>query len=388
VTITEAMRITLEARGVGTAARVFRIAHGAALSVGLAAVVLGTVPSIVAAEGRVLDILAYAVLAFFTLEYAARIAIAPHLSAWRGRLSISAVRWRWMVSTWGIIDLLAWLPSLAALLLADDPTMARLFGVVWVLKLARHSPRLGLLARVLRQAREPLLAVFFAFLIILIFAATFAYLVEGEAQPDTFGTIPEALWWAITTLTTTGYGDAVPATPLGRTIAGGVMVCGIILFALWAGILATEFALEMRRHEFLRTWDLVAKVPYFRDVSATVIAEVASLLKPRDYASHSVIMRRGDPGDCMFFIVEGEIEVELKPTPIRLGPGEFVGEIALITGGPRTATVIARKKAVLLELDIADFRLIAARHPELTRAIDQEAANRVERARTATGHAE
>jgi len=388
VTITEAMRITLEARGVGTVARVFRIAHGAALSLGLASVVLGTVPSIVAAEGRVLDILAYAVLAFFTLEYAARVAIAPSLSAWRGRLSVSAVRWRWMVSTWGIIDLLAWLPSLAALLLVDDPTMARLFGVVWVLKLARHSPRLGLLGRVLRQAREPLLAVFFAFLIILIFAATFAYLVEGEAQPDTFGTIPEALWWAITTLTTTGYGDAVPATPLGRTIAGGVMVCGIILFALWAGILATEFALEMRRHEFLRTWDLVAKVPYFRDVSATVIAEVASLLKPRDYASHSVIMRRGDPGDCMFFIVEGEIEVELKPTPIRLGPGEFVGEIALITGGPRTATVIARQKAVLLELDIADFRLIAARHPELTRAIDQEAANRVERARAATGHAE
>jgi len=388
VTITEAMRITLEARGGGTAARLFRVAHGAALALGLGSVVLGTVPSIVAAQGGVLDTLAYAVLAFFTLEYAARVAVAPRLSAWRGRLSASTLRWRWMISTWGIIDLAAWLPSLVALIVVDDPTLARLFGVLWVLKLARHSPRLGLLGRVLRQAREPLLAVFFAFLIILIFAATLAYLVEGETQPDKFGTIPEALWWAITTLTTTGYGDAVPLTPLGRTLGGAVMVCGIILFALWAGILATEFALEMRRQEFLRTWDLVAKVPYFRDVSATVIAEVASLLKPRDFAAHSVIMRRGDPGDCMFFIVEGEIEVDVKPAPIRLGPGAFVGEIALITGGPRTATVIARQKAVLLELDIADFRLIAARHPELTQAIDQEAANRVERARTASRHAE
>jgi len=380
------MRSALEPRGASLAARVFQFVHGLVLTTGLASVVLDTVPSMAASHGALFDGVAYAALGFFAFEYFARLIIAPQESAAPGRQSISWIRAHWMISVWGIIDLLAWLPSVL-LIVVGNPAAARLFCVAWILKLARHSPRLGLLGRVLRQAREPLLAVFFAFLIILTLAATFAYLVERSSQPNHFGSIPEALWWAITTLTTTGYGDAVPVTPIGRMIAGTVMVCGIIIFALWAGILATEFAQEMRRHEFLRTWDLVAKVPYFQEVGPTVIAEVARMLKPREYAAHSVIMRRGDPGDCMFFIVEGDIEVDVKPKPIQLGPGAFFGEIALLTGGPRTATVVARQRAVLLELDIADFRLIAARHPELARVIDQEAASRAERTRAAAGPA-
>ena len=378
------MHSALEPRGPSPVARAFQIIQGQGLGVGLASVVLDTVPSMAATHGTLFDTLAYVALGFFALEYLARLIVAPQERTRHRRQSASRLRLRWMISVWGIIDLSAWLPSVL-LVAVGDPAAARLFCIAWVLKLARHSPRLGLLGRVLRQAREPLLAVFFAFLIILTLAATLAYLVEGPSQPNHFGSIPESLWWAITTLTTTGYGDAVPITPLGRVIGGTVMVCGIVIFALWAGILATEFAQEMRRHEFLRTWDLVAKVPYFQQVGPAVIAEVARMLKPRDYAAHSVIMRRGDPGDCMFFIVEGDVEVEVKPKPIRLGPGAFFGEIALLTGGPRTATVIARQKTVLLELDIADFRLIAARHPELAQAIDQEAANRAEHARAAAG---
>src|SRR5213079_1451267 len=109
------------------------------------------------------------------------------------------------------------------------------------------------------------------------------YLIERGSQPQVFSSIPAALWWAIVTLTTTGYGDVTPLTPLGRMLAGIVMVSGILVFALWAGILATGFAEETRRREFLRTWDLVAKVPFFHDVGAAVIADVARLLRPRDY---------------------------------------------------------------------------------------------------------
>jgi voltage-gated potassium channel len=159
-------------------------------------------------------------------------------------------------------------------------------------------------------------------------------------------------------------------------LAGIVMVSGILVFALWAGILATGFAEETRRREFLRTWDLVAKVPFFRDVGAAVIADVARLLRPRQYPSGAIIVRRGAPGDCMYFIVSGQVEVQLSPEPIVLGPGEFFGEVALLTGGPRNATIVAARQCTLLSLDIVDFRELLGRQPDLARVIHEEAERR------------
>src|SRR5207248_6438371 len=106
------------------------------------------------------------------------------------------------------------------------------------------------------------------------------------------------------------------------------------------------------------------------------IAEVARLLRPRHVGAGSVVMRRGQPGDCMFFIVSGRLEVQVEPRPVILSNGDFVGEMALITGEPRTATVTAREHTELLALDLADFRELAGRHPELANAIAKEAANR------------
>jgi len=155
------------------------------------------------------------------------------------------------------------------------------------------------------------------------------------------------------------------------------MVCGIMVFALMAGILATGYADEMRRREFLRTWELVAKVPFFHNLGATLIAEVARLLRVRDYPANAVIMRRGEPGDCMYFIVEGEVEIELQPQPLRLEAGAFFGELALLTGAPRNATIIAVRPCVLLTLDIVDFFELLGRQPELARVIHEEASQRL-----------
>ena len=91
--------------------------------------------------------------------------------------------------------------------------------------------------------------------------------------------MPAALWWAVTTITTTGYGDKIPASFAGRLLGGGVMVAGIGLFALWAGILASGFAQELRRRDFLESWDLVVRLPLFRNLGAAALAEVARLLK-------------------------------------------------------------------------------------------------------------
>jgi voltage-gated potassium channel len=214
------------------------------------------------------------------------------------------------------------------------------------------------------------------FLMVLVLAATLGYVFEGRAQPDTFGTIPRALWWAVATLTTVGYGDEIPVTTLGRVLAGVVMLCGIGVCALWTAILVTGFGYEMRRSEFLRTWDLIARVPYFKGLGAGTIAEVAQLLRPSDFAAGTVIMRRGEPGDCMYFIVSGEISIELRPKPVVLGPGDFFGEMALVTGDPRSATAVTRSHCELLHLDLADFRHLEARHPEVAMLIAAEARRR------------
>ena len=178
-------------------------------------------------------------------------------------------------------------------------------------------------------------------------------------------------------MTTTGYGDVVPQTVGGRVLAGTVMIGGILVFALWAGILANGYAEELRRREFLRTWELVAKVPFFQNIGAALIAEVARLLRPRDYPQGVVVMRRGQPGDCMYFIAEGEVEVQLPSQRVYLGPGQFVGELALLTGAPRNATVVTTQSSMLLLLDIAHFHELLGRQPELAWIIHEEAGLRL-----------
>lgn len=253
---------------------------------------------------------------------------------------------------------------------------ALLIGAVSMLKALRDAPGIGLLGRVVREERGVLGTLGVAFAIVLVGAATLLHLLERASQPEAFGTFADSLWWAVVTLTTTGYGDEVPKTGLGRVIAGLVMGSGITLFALLAGILAGGFFEELRRRDFLSNWDLVAKVPLFKDVGAGAISEVARLLKPRKFAAGQTVMRRGDPGDRMYFIVAGEAEVRVDGPPIPLGVGQFFGEIALVHGGPRTATVVARTASTLLVLDIADFRELCGRRPELTEAIAKAASER------------
>jgi len=301
------------------------------------------------------------------------VAIAPW-AHWAHRDEAWRARAHWARTFAGIVDLAGALPLLA--LVAAPPETAQLFGAFWLLKLAPYAPGLDLVGRVLRNARRTLFGLLLGFMMLLMLAATLAYVLEGRAQPDTFGSIPRALWWAVATLTTVGYGDEIPVTPLGRILAGAVMLCGIGVCALWTAILVTGFSYEMRRSEFLRTWDLVARVPYFKGLGAGTIAEVAQLLRPSDFAAGTVIMRRGEPGDCMYFIVSGEISIELRPKPVVLGPGDFFGEMALVTGDPRSATALTRTHCELLHLDLADFRQLEARHPEVATLIAAEAKRR------------
>jgi len=97
--------------------------------------------------------------------------------------------------------------------------------------------------------KEELLIAIFSVLVLLVFSSSLMYFVEHEAQHDKFASIPAAMWWGISTLTTIGYGDMYPITPLGKVLGGVIALLGIGLFALPAGILASGFAAEIQRKE-------------------------------------------------------------------------------------------------------------------------------------------
>ena len=354
------------------AARIFRVVHHVLAAFGIAIVLAETMEPVQADYGAELAAGFYVVGGFFIAEYLLRLIAAPskpgheHLPAWRARAL-------WAVSPGGIFDLVCALPGV---LFMTERSWASFFGFIWASKYVRYSPGLASLGRVVRNERQSLFSVLLGFGIVLLTAASIAYLLEREANPAVFGSIPAALWWAIVTLTTTGYGDVVPSTVAGRILGGSVMTGGILVFALWSGILANGYAQELRRREFLRTWELVAKVPFFHNIGASLIAEVARLLRPRDYPAGAVVMRRGQPGDCMYFIADGEVEIQLPGQNVYLISGQFFGEVALLTGAPRNATVVATQPSTLLSLDIVDFHELLARQPELARIIHEEAQHR------------
>src|SRR5262249_25491513 len=125
--------------------------------------------------------------------------------------------------------------------------------------------------------------------------ASIMHVIERHAQPDKFGTIPDAMWWAIVTLGTIGYGDVVPVTALGRVVTSVTIFVGLIMIALPIGIVATAFADEIHRRDFVVTWGMVARVPLFAELEATDIADIMRLLHAQQVEPGDVIARRGEP---------------------------------------------------------------------------------------------
>ena len=290
----------------------------------------------------------------FSVEYALRIwsCTEDPQSTHRGPV---ADRLRYALSPMAIIDFLAIAPFYVSMLFAIDLRFLRVFRLLRLLKLTRYSPAIEMLGRVLYNERRALFSALLIMLVLLVFASSLMHLIEHEAQPDAFGSIPAAMWWAVVTLTTVGYGDAAPVTPLGQMLGGFVTILGVGTFALPAGILASGFAQEVKRREFIVSWDVVAKVPLFGSLTAAQIAEIAKLLRPRITIPGEVVARKGDMGDAMYFIASGRVEVRIEPEPIELKGGDFFGEISLVKQAPRTADVIASTSCQLLALSRTRF---------------------------------
>jgi voltage-gated potassium channel len=345
----------------------YRFLHCVVLVGGLAAAAAMTVSAIRDTDGIWLGFVLWACFAFFLFEWGTRGWVAAH----EERLAA------YLFSAEGLIDALAVLPIPLALLAGVPAQSAWLLSALWLLKLAPLVPGLALLGRVVAQEARPLTSVLVLFLIILFLAAVALHVLERDSQPDKFGSLPGALWWAVTTMTTTGYGDSVPDSSLGRVIGGLVMLSGLGLAGLWTGIMATGFAAEHRRRDFITNWELVSKVPFLRSLDPAGIIEITRMLRRLDVPERTVVVRRGRTGDCMYFIASGEVEVKVEPHPVRLGPGAFFGELALLGGGIRNATVATVSPTTLLVLDLTDFRAFAASHPDLARAVEAEAERRL-----------
>jgi voltage-gated potassium channel len=200
----------------------------------------------------------------FSIEYALRLWSVPESG--RSRL-------RWIVSPTALIDLIAILASVLPFLGANA-MLLRLLRVLRILRIARlggFSRAFTIMERAMRARASHLGVTLVLSLFFLVVGATLIYLIEGDAQPDKFGSIPRSLWWTAVTMTTVGYGDVVPATPLGKLMAALISTGGIVLIAIPTGIVAASFSDEFAEADRSRA----------EAAAATAEAAAASLLDER-----------------------------------------------------------------------------------------------------------
>ncbi len=182
----------------------------------------------------------------FTVEYVLRLWICTLDVRFR---PLVGGRIRFALTPMAIIDLASFLPFYIPLFAFDLRFIraVRLFRLFRLLKLGRYSRSLRTLTRVIMAKKEELAITLFSGAIVLVIASSLMYFVERESQPETFSSIPAAMWWGVVTLTTVGYGDVYPKTIFGKLIGALVAVLGVGMFALPAGIIASGFASEVRK---------------------------------------------------------------------------------------------------------------------------------------------
>lgn len=187
-------------------------------------------------------------VAIFTAEYVLRMWSCVDGSDPRFSDPVKG-RLRYAVSPMALIDLLAVAPFFLAAFVSVDLRFLRVLRILRILKLSHYFSVLNVLLDALREERKAFGAALFLMTIAVLFAASGIYLVEHEAQPAAFSSIPSAMWWSVVTLTTVGYGDVSPVTPAGKFFGAAISVLGVGMVALPTAILAHGFTRELRRRE-------------------------------------------------------------------------------------------------------------------------------------------
>lgn len=330
----------------------------------VAAFVAETVPAVHAAWSRWFHGFEVFSVAVFTIEYALRIWTAvevPYLARkrpWKARLDFAQ-------QPALIIDLLAILPFYLSALFPVDLRILRTLRLLRFLKLSRYSPAMYTLMRVLSNERKALAGACLLLSMALLFSATLMYYIEGNAQPDKFGNIPEAAWWAIATLTTVGYGDVTPITALGKVVGGATMIVGLCILALPVAIISTGFAQELQRRDFVISWSLMSRVPLLARLDAKEAAEIMPLLEAHNLPPNFEVVKKGAPGDAMYFIASGKLEKLINGERHTYSAGDVFGVDAMFENGQHGGAVITASRCRLLKLQREDFHRLASKQPRV-----------------------
>lgn len=304
----------------------------------------------------------------FTIEYAVRLWVCIEFPLLRSASPLQA-RFIWAKTPYMLVDLLVLLPFYLGFFFAIDLRVLRIFRLLRFLKLIRFSSALTTLGRVIVNEARALLGAMVIMLGLLLCAATLIHWVEGDVQAEAFGSIPLSMWWALSTLTTVGYGDVVPITVAGRIVGGVVMVLGLGMFALPVAILSSSFAQEIHRREFVVSWGMLARVPLFQGLTPLALGELLDLLQSQIAQRGTVIGHEGERADGMYFIVLGRADVMFPDFTMELHEGEFFGEGALLNHEVRTASIVAKTRCHLLRLPVRDFEHFIARNPAVHETI-------------------
>ncbi|MGI9404763.1 MAG: cyclic nucleotide-gated ion channel [Hyphomicrobiaceae bacterium] len=324
-----------------------------------------TVPSFQAAYGSwfyAFDIISVLI---FTVEYALRLWSCIEVPFLK-RMPTTEARMRFAMRPYLIIDLLAILPFYLQFIIPLDLRVLRVLRLFRFFKLARYSPAMHTLVRVLINERRSLSGALLLMMAVLIFASTGIYFIERHAQPDAFGTIPDAAWWTMATLTTVGYGDVSPTTAFGKMFGSVVMVIGLGMFALPIAIISTGFAQELGRRDFVVTWSLMSRIPLLAELDANAVAELMPHLHAHNYPPHWEVIHAGTQATSMFFIASGSVRVNTSGGETTLGTGDFFGEIAMIEEGKYDYSFTTTSKVRLLKLNYEDFLRLQSAYPIVT----------------------
>jgi voltage-gated potassium channel len=229
------------------ATRLFDVALATLIIVNVTGVILESVAPIRRHFAFELDLLENAATAFFAAEYVLRLWASIDLRNPRYHDPLWG-RLRYVRSFFAVVDLVSVLPAIIGFFGAADLRVLRLLRLLRMLKLVRHSTTFELLFAVLRDERRSISALLFVLLLTVTISGSLMFMIENESQPEVFTSIPIAMWWAIETLTTVGYGDIVPMTAAGRIIGGIVSIVGIGTLALFSGLITVGFLDQLRAY--------------------------------------------------------------------------------------------------------------------------------------------
>ena len=285
-------------------------------------------------------------------------------------------RLRFAMRPMSVIDLLSFAPHFISLLTggAVDLRALRILRLLRLLKIARYSQAMPAMLGVLYAERRALLGSFILLLCTVCITAELMHLIEGPGQPDYFGTLPASMYWAITTLSTVGYGDAVPHTYLGKLVSGITMVVGLVLFAMPIGIISVGFVNGLHRREFSITWSMVKRQPLFEDFDVDAVARIVDLMGATMVQDHTRIATAGQPADKFYLIISGRARAEDDHGSWELEAGDMIGEDAINDGQVYSKSVTARTEVRLMVLPSEDLRRLCRKHPLLEQRIKNEVA--------------